>query len=62
MRTGEEYWIVEVHKFDINGLTFMRDDDFLLTGSLDRTIKYSDMKIRERSSHDLSARYVTADF
>jgi len=30
--------------FDIDGLIFTRDDRFLLTGSVDTTIKFWDMK------------------
>lgn len=44
VETGEKLWTVEGHKFDINGLTFTRDDRFFLTGSVDRTIKFWDMK------------------
>lgn len=42
--TGEKLWTVGGHKFDINGLTFTRDDKLLLTGSVDTRIKYWDMK------------------
>ena len=41
---GEKLWTIEGHKFDINGLVFTRDNNLLLTGSVDRTIKFWDMK------------------
>lgn len=41
---GEKLWTFDAHKFDINGLEFTRDNNFLLTGSVDRTIKAWDMK------------------
>jgi WD40 repeat protein len=42
--TGAKRFTLEGHKFDINGLVFTRDDRFLLTGSVDTTIKFWDMK------------------
>jgi WD40 repeat protein len=41
---GEKLWTFDAHKFDINGLEFTRDNNFLLTGSVDKTIKSWDMK------------------
>ena len=41
---GERLWTLEGHKFDIHGLEFTHDNNFLLTGSIDRTIKFWDMK------------------
>ena len=42
--SGEKLWTIEGHRFDVNGLTFTRDDKFLLTGSVDHTIKFWDVK------------------
>lgn len=41
---GEKLWTLEGHKFDINGLVFTNDSNLLLTGSVDRTIRFWDMK------------------
>jgi WD40 repeat protein len=41
---GERLFTIEGHKFDIDGLMFTRDDHFLMTGSVDTTIKFWDMK------------------
>lgn len=42
--TGAKLFTIEGHKFDINGLVFTHDNRFLLTGSVDTTIKFWDMK------------------
>jgi WD40 repeat protein len=42
--TGSKLFTIEGHKFDINGLVFTDDNRFLLTGSVDMTIKSWDMK------------------
>ena len=42
--TGQKLWTFEGQKFDINGLTFTNDDKLLLTGSVDQTIKFRDLK------------------
>jgi len=44
VNTGERLFTLEGHKFDIDALIFTRDDRFLLTGSVDTTIKFWDMK------------------
>ena len=44
VETGERLFMIEGHKFDIDGLVFTRDDQFLMTGSVDTTIKFWDMK------------------
>ena len=42
--TGEKLFTIEGHKFDVDGLMFTRNDQFLMTGSIDTTIKFWDMK------------------
>ena len=42
--TGERLFTLAGHQLDVNGLTFTRDDRFLLTGSVDGTIKFWDMR------------------
>jgi WD40 repeat protein len=49
VKTGEKLFTVEGHKFDINGLEFTRDGRFLLTGGVDTTIKFWDMKTRSEA-------------
>jgi WD40 repeat protein len=44
VQTGEKLFTIAGHKWDIDGLVFTRDDHFLLTGSVDTTIKFWDMK------------------
>ena len=44
VKSGEKLFTLEGHKFDIDGLVFTRDDHFLLTGGVDTTIKFWDMK------------------
>ncbi len=43
-KTGEKLFTLAGHTFDVNGLVFTRDNRFLLTGSVDRTIKFWDMQ------------------
>ena len=42
--TGKKLWTFEGQKFDINALTFTNDDKLLLSGSVDQTIKFRDLK------------------
>ncbi len=44
VQSGEKLFTIAGHKWDIDGLVFTRDDHFLLTGSVDTTIKFWDMK------------------
>lgn len=44
VKSGAKLFTIEGHKWDIDGLAFTRDDHFLLTGSVDTTIKFWDMK------------------
>src|SRR3989441_1332564 len=44
VQSGEKLFTIAGHKFDIDGLIFTHDDRFLLTGSVDTTIKFWDMK------------------
>jgi len=43
-KTGEKLFTLSGHKFDINGLIFTPDDRYLLSGSVDTTIKFWDMR------------------
>jgi WD40 repeat protein len=49
VQTGEKIFTLEGHKFDVDGLAFTRDDRFLMTGSIDTTIKFWDMKTGRES-------------
>lgn len=44
VNTGEKLFTMEGHKVDVPALIFTKDDRFLLTGSVDTTIKFWDMK------------------
>ena len=44
VKTGKKLFTLEGQKWDIDGLVFSRDDRFLLTGSVDTTIRFWDMK------------------
>jgi len=43
-KTGDKLFTLSGHKFDIDGLIFTPDDRYLLTGSIDHTIKFWDMR------------------
>lgn len=47
--SGEKLFTIEGHKFDVPALIFTKDDRFLLTGSVDTTIKFWDMKTGQLS-------------
>jgi len=49
VQSGEKLFTVEGHKFDIDGLMFTRDDRFLMTGSVDTTIKFWNTKTGQES-------------
>jgi WD40 repeat protein len=49
VKTGEKLFTLEGQKFDINGVVFTRDDRFLLTGSVDTTIVFWDMKTGQKA-------------
>ena len=44
VQTGKKLFTLEGHKFDVDALVFTRNDRFLLTGSVDTTIKFWNMK------------------
>jgi WD40 repeat protein len=48
-QTGEKVFTLEGQRLDINGLVFTRDDRFLLTGSVDTTIVFWDMKTGQKT-------------
>lgn len=43
-KTGNKLFAMSGHKFDVNATIFSRDDRFLLTGSVDGTIRFWDMR------------------
>ena len=49
VQSGEKLFTIEGHKFDVDGLMFTSDDRFLMTGSVDTTIKFWDMKTGQES-------------
>ena len=49
VQTGEKLFTIEGHKFDVDGLAFTGDDSFLMTGGIDTTIKFWDMKTGQES-------------
>ncbi len=49
VKTGKNFFTLGGHKFDIDALVFTRDDRFLLTGSVDTTIKFWDIKTGQKS-------------
>ena len=44
VQTGEKLFTFEGQKWDVDGLVFTPDDRYLLTGSVDTTIRFWDMK------------------
>ena len=49
VNTGEKLFTLEGHRYDINGLVFTPDDRYLLTGSVDTTIVFWDMKTGQKT-------------
>ena len=49
LKTGEKLFTFEGHKFDIGALVFTPDNRFLISGSVDTTIKFWDLKTGQES-------------
>jgi WD40 repeat protein len=44
VQSGKLLWTLGDHKFDVDALVFTVNDQYLLTGRVDTTIKFWDMK------------------